>query len=288
MMHGGDFVRVRVAVNVLEPLCRGRRVTFIDDSNGWVSFRYERLQNFCFWCGHLDHIDKDCAVWVRGNGTLKAEDQQYGVWLRAKQFNLSRKSFVEVKGFSTFTSSTPSSSGLNVIECPDDVNSMEVAPSMLEQRGKGGLDWLKGCSDVPGINSTCPDVVSTREVSPNVVEKLTALVPTNYELPSTSIVVVSNSNKVLDEENPVLSNEIVHKNSGAFKDREGDCGLIGEGNFAQGGHSDGEFKMGWVIQGPLAKGNFERLKRKGRPKKFNSLLGESSLGARKGDVKKGQ
>ena len=108
------------------------------------------------------------------------------------------------------------------------------------------------------------------------------------ELPSTSIVAVSNSNEVLDEENPVLSNEIVHKNSGAFKDREGDCGLIGEGDFAQGGHSVGEFKIGWVIQGSLEKGDSERLKRKGRPKKFNSLLGESSLGARKGDVKKGK
>lgn len=66
-----------------------------------------------------------------------------------------------------------------------------------------------------------------------------------------------------------------------------DCGLTGEANFAQAGHVDGAFKMGWVIQGPLKKGDSERLKRKGRPKKFNSLLGESSLEARKGDVKKG-
>ncbi|KAL0005102.1 hypothetical protein SO802_012663 [Lithocarpus litseifolius] len=200
-MHGGDFLRVRVAVNVLEPLCRGRRVTFNDDSNGWVSSRYERLPNFCFWCGHLDHIDKGYV----------------------------EKSFVEVKGFSSFTSSTPSSSRLNVIECPDDGNSMDVVPSMVEQRGKGGLDQLKGCSDVPGINSTCLDVVSTREVSPNVVEKLTALVSTNYELPSTSIVAVSNSNKVSKEENPVSSNEIGHKKSEAVKDRVGDCGLTDEG-----------------------------------------------------------
>lgn len=37
-MHNGDFMRVRVAMNVLEPLCRGRRVTFNNDSKGWVSF----------------------------------------------------------------------------------------------------------------------------------------------------------------------------------------------------------------------------------------------------------
>lgn len=34
VMHGGDLMRVRVAVNVLELLCRGRQVTFNDDSNG--------------------------------------------------------------------------------------------------------------------------------------------------------------------------------------------------------------------------------------------------------------
>lgn len=127
---------------------------------------------------------------------------------------------LKLRAFSTCTSSGLSFSGLNVIECPDDGNSMKVAPSMVEQREKGGLDRLKGCSDVSVINSTCPDVVSTREVSPNVVEKLTAIVPTNYELPSTSIVVVSNSNEVSDEENPVLSTEIVQNNSGAVKDRE--------------------------------------------------------------------
>ena len=69
VMHGGEFMRVRVAVNVLEPLCRGRRVTLNDDSNGWVSFRYERLPNFCFWCGHLDHMDKQkinkVATWKK-------------------------------------------------------------------------------------------------------------------------------------------------------------------------------------------------------------------------------
>lgn len=52
---------------------------------------------------------------MKSNGTLKAEDQQYGAWHPARQFNPFRKSFVKVKGFSTFTSSVPSSSGLNVI-----------------------------------------------------------------------------------------------------------------------------------------------------------------------------
>ena len=35
----------------------------------------------------------------KSKGTLKLEDQQFGYWLRANQFNPSRKSVVEVAGF---------------------------------------------------------------------------------------------------------------------------------------------------------------------------------------------
>lgn len=37
-LQGGDFMRVRVVVNITRALCRGQRVTFNNDSQGWVSF----------------------------------------------------------------------------------------------------------------------------------------------------------------------------------------------------------------------------------------------------------
>ena len=48
---GGTFLRIRVRVNTTHPLCRGRRVTFEEGLERWVSFQYERLPNLCFWCG---------------------------------------------------------------------------------------------------------------------------------------------------------------------------------------------------------------------------------------------
>ena len=43
-----------------KPLCRGRKVRFSQDQEGWVTFWYERLSIFCHWCGVLNHDSKDC------------------------------------------------------------------------------------------------------------------------------------------------------------------------------------------------------------------------------------
>ena len=47
-MRGGTFMRVRVSLNILEPIYHGRGVTFGQNSEGWVSFSYERLPNICY------------------------------------------------------------------------------------------------------------------------------------------------------------------------------------------------------------------------------------------------
>ena len=38
---------------------------------------------FCDWCGLLNHNERDCKLWVHSRGTLKKEDQQYGVLMKA-------------------------------------------------------------------------------------------------------------------------------------------------------------------------------------------------------------
>uniref|UniRef100_A0A7N2R2G9 DUF4283 domain-containing protein n=1 Tax=Quercus lobata TaxID=97700 RepID=A0A7N2R2G9_QUELO len=98
-MRGGNFMRVRVTINILEPLCRGRRVMFDENNDGWVSFMYEWLPNICFWCGHLTHDDKDCRIWLWNGGFLSNSEQQFGLWIRASQYNASKKNVVEVQGY---------------------------------------------------------------------------------------------------------------------------------------------------------------------------------------------
>lgn len=114
-MKGGNFMRVRVAVDVTKPLCRGRMITWDHGREGWVSFMYERLPNICYWCGHLSHDDKECVVWLSSKGALSREEQQYGPWLRAPQFNPARKMIVEVQGFDSLCSHRNPPRGTEVV-----------------------------------------------------------------------------------------------------------------------------------------------------------------------------
>ena len=73
-MKGGLFIRVRVAVNVTKPLCRGRTITWDQGRDRWVYFLYEWLPNLCYWCGLLFHDDKECVVWLSSKGSLLKEE----------------------------------------------------------------------------------------------------------------------------------------------------------------------------------------------------------------------
>ena len=44
----GDFLKVRVEVDVSKPLYRGKKVIMDDEEEVWVAFQYEKLPNFCY------------------------------------------------------------------------------------------------------------------------------------------------------------------------------------------------------------------------------------------------
>uniref|UniRef100_A0A2N9GDA6 Reverse transcriptase domain-containing protein n=1 Tax=Fagus sylvatica TaxID=28930 RepID=A0A2N9GDA6_FAGSY len=98
---GGPCMRIRVLVDITKPLCRGRKILMDNNQERWVSFKYERLPNFCYWCGRVDHGDKDCAIWLANPDTLHQSDQQFGPWMRASVDNGSRRTAVTVDGHTT-------------------------------------------------------------------------------------------------------------------------------------------------------------------------------------------
>lgn len=55
----GRCFRVRVLIDVTQPLYRGIVVS-IGSTKTTVLFQYEKLSDFCYICGMLDHVDKDC------------------------------------------------------------------------------------------------------------------------------------------------------------------------------------------------------------------------------------
>lgn len=57
----GNFLRVEVRVDVEKPLMRGIMVEEEEPEEGkWFPFQYEYLLDFCYGCGMLGHVEKEC------------------------------------------------------------------------------------------------------------------------------------------------------------------------------------------------------------------------------------
>ena len=97
--EGGNFIQVRVSMDVTGPLCCGRLVSIGREKQVWISFRYERLPNICYWCGCFDHDDKDCKIWPNSEGSLSQEQRQFSPSLKAAPFSYSRKQVLIAPGF---------------------------------------------------------------------------------------------------------------------------------------------------------------------------------------------
>jgi hypothetical protein len=95
---GENCMPIRIRLDITTPLCRGHNFKFDGSKIGWVSFRYERLPNFCYWCRCLDHSDRDCEVGLRNVGVEPPMTQQYGAWLRASMDRSPRQTIITVAG----------------------------------------------------------------------------------------------------------------------------------------------------------------------------------------------
>ena len=93
------FIRVWVMVDISQPLYRGRMVTLDDNTELYVSVKYERLPNLYYQYGRLTHNDRDCDHWIESEGSLTDADKEYGAWLKALPWSGARNYVVEVPGF---------------------------------------------------------------------------------------------------------------------------------------------------------------------------------------------
>lgn len=59
----GEYMRVRVTLKVTKPLIKKKKLTIEAMELVWITFSYERLLDFCYWCGIMGHGHKDCDQW---------------------------------------------------------------------------------------------------------------------------------------------------------------------------------------------------------------------------------
>ncbi|KAK1551390.1 hypothetical protein Q3G72_034768 [Acer saccharum] len=78
------YIRVRVILEIDKPLRRCLRVDVLGDGVESVMLvKYERLPEFCFRCGLLGHMTKDCPDKPLHSGEAKEEELLFGYWMRA-------------------------------------------------------------------------------------------------------------------------------------------------------------------------------------------------------------
>lgn len=94
----GKYLRVLVFLDISKPLSRVWKIWSEGRVVGWATLKYERLPNFCYWCGRVTHDEQDCDMWHHSKRTLKKEDQQFGSWMRAEVDPLYRKTSLIVNG----------------------------------------------------------------------------------------------------------------------------------------------------------------------------------------------
>ncbi|KAM2670764.1 hypothetical protein FF1_006506 [Malus domestica] len=72
------FLRVRVLVNSENPFVLGCWLKMEVNRETWVEFRYERLQDFCYPCERIDHVNTECSY-----AANLGRAEGYGDWLKA-------------------------------------------------------------------------------------------------------------------------------------------------------------------------------------------------------------
>ncbi|KAL5776413.1 hypothetical protein ACOSP7_009339 [Xanthoceras sorbifolium] len=80
----GKFLRVRVEVDVCQPLKRGLRILLEDsEEEQTLLLRYERMPEFCFECGLIGHSFRECPSKNHQKDATDFTKHKYGTWIRA-------------------------------------------------------------------------------------------------------------------------------------------------------------------------------------------------------------
>ncbi|XP_075665158.1 uncharacterized protein LOC142634778 [Castanea sativa] len=74
----GKRLQFTVRIDVTKRLVRGKKISIERGEPKWVNFKYERLPNFCYRCGFLDHSLKECSEGQTEGGKEGTSQLQYG------------------------------------------------------------------------------------------------------------------------------------------------------------------------------------------------------------------
>ncbi|KAF3452031.1 hypothetical protein FNV43_RR08127 [Rhamnella rubrinervis] len=68
-MMGGRFIRFKVDIRIQKPIPTGFSQPRDGRDDFWVQFKYERLSDFCYVCGMIDHVSERSSESVEFSGS---------------------------------------------------------------------------------------------------------------------------------------------------------------------------------------------------------------------------
>lgn len=88
LLLGRSFIRIRAEVEISKPLPKGFWLRKTSDAGKdlWISYKYEKLPDFCYDCGRLGHDNKSCKFISREEGATSGYSSELRAnWIRRSQ-----------------------------------------------------------------------------------------------------------------------------------------------------------------------------------------------------------
>lgn len=175
---GGSFIRIQVSIDLILPLCSGRLVSLNKAKQVWVSFKYKILPNIYYWCGYLTHDDKDYDLWIESEGTLQIEQREFGSYLRAAPFSVSRKNVINVPRYYTTRKKVNTDTSTYYRPMAEE-HTAQSQPSddstVLVQKPNGG-NRFKNHDDQPLMRNAHIGLTPTNVVDPEVTPPVNSVI----------------------------------------------------------------------------------------------------------------
>lgn len=82
-LEWGENIRIWVNLNIRKPLVRLNKLSIKGLEPMWLIFTYEKLLDFCFRCGIIDHGLKECSHRSKYTEAKMERTHSYGLRLKA-------------------------------------------------------------------------------------------------------------------------------------------------------------------------------------------------------------
>ncbi|OMO52652.1 hypothetical protein CCACVL1_29137 [Corchorus capsularis] len=79
---GSNFIRIRLGIDICKPLVEGFWIPRREGRKTWAEVKYEKLSDFCYGCGKLGHMVKNCHLEVQ-RSVVDPSKPHYGPHMRA-------------------------------------------------------------------------------------------------------------------------------------------------------------------------------------------------------------